>query len=356
MLVFVALFCSLFVSRAPVQADYVLGEYTSTYRIRDDGTLVGTYIPPADAVDAAIVETIGEDYAVSPDFKTLYQFTNALGYSDVAFAFDVSSRQYLADMTLQSPPYCCASLFPGSIVNARMPLIRAHDPFDAGDLFVISFNLGYPDDETPKIQRYNRVTDSYVETIDPPTPQMMYDFAFGPDDRLYIAAEEGIFVYEESAVGFDLVSSTPLIGSVTGTITFGPDGQLYVRDVVSGNIDRYTDEGVFADTFIPATSLPEHGGAIDYHLPGRGSIQFGADGNLHLLSKHGGDPGPGPFRYIVGKYDGANGNLLAEIELTDSSTFLLASGRVTYLPIPEPAGLSLAIFAAMCLGVVYRRR
>src|SRR5207253_1653939 len=134
-----------------------------------------------------------------------------------------------------------------------------------GDLFVISENVCIGC--LPNIQRYNRVMDKYVETIHPPTTQHLYDFAFGPDNRLYMAANQGIFVYQEAPAGFQLLSSAPLLGSVTGNITFGPDGRLYVRNVANGNVERYTPLGSFVDTLIPAAAMP-----------GSGSIQFGADG------------------------------------------------------------------------------
>jgi hypothetical protein len=208
-------------------------------------------------------------------------------------------------------------------------------------LFVISgrFGFGGP----PNIKRFNRTTSSpanYIESIDPPSTQGIIDFGFGPDNRLYMAAQNGIYVYQESMSGFNLVSPTPLLGSVTGNITFGPDGNLYLRDSLSGNVNRYTTTGTFIDTFIPAATIP--GGAS--------SIQFGVDGNLHLLIGSG----------EIGKYSGTSGNLLKLINFAGPGPtfFWSAQGRVTYVPVPEPASILLAIMGstAICLrrSICYR--
>jgi hypothetical protein len=335
LLIAVSICLSLGAATAIVRADYVLNSGLETYRIRDNGTLVGYYTPPP----AEVEETTGEDYAVTPDLQTLYQFTNALGFSNLIFGFDVLSRQYQPDKNLHSGGCCFPDVSGDAIINPRMSLIRANDPLGAGDLFTISALFGYPFDATPQIKRYDRETDAYVESIDPPTPQRVYDFAFGPDNRLYMAAEDGIFVYEESAGGFGLLSPAPLINDVTGTIAFGPDGRLYVRNVGSGDVDRYTTAGEHVDTFIPAAEIPELGGSPvgDFFVPARGSIQFGVDGNLHLLLDVG-----------VGKFSGSTGDLLATALL---DPFVVgAYGRVTYLPVPEPASLLLILPAFVCLS------
>jgi hypothetical protein len=351
----IASYCMLAGPRA-LRADYILGggETLGVYRIDDNGSLIGFYVPPPDVADD--VETYGEDYAVTPDLKTLYQFTNSLRYSDLIFAFDVGTRNYLRNRLLDAP--CCYyTAGDNTLILPRMSLIRANDTFEAGDLFSISSYFGLSG-STPKIKRYNRTTDTYVESLEPPTTQRIYDFAFGPANTLYMAAAQGIFVYVESITGFELFSPTPLIGSTTGTITFGPDGLLYVRDVTSGNVSRYTDQGQFVDTFIPASSIPEHYGSL-FDLPARGSIQFGVDGNLHLFVQTINPADPFSNNQLIAKYDGSDGSLLEVIPLGELEPFypLYAFGRVTYVPaVPEPNGLLLAMFAASMMAGQLRRR
>ena len=335
------------ISSVNVRADYILngGEAIGTYRIRDDGTLVGYYSPPEDV--ASEVETYGEDFAVTPDFQTVYQFTNTLGVSGLIFAYDTNSREYLPGGLLHVG--CCDfSNKDQLIINASISLIRSNDPYGAGDLFSISENFGYPqfpEEAIPKIQRFDRETDQWVESILPPTSQHIYDFAFGPDNRLYMAAEDGIFVYEESSIThrFDLLSSAPLLDDVTGTITFGPDGRLYVRNAESGNVDRYTLDGMFVDNFILAAAIPENTIGLWPPYPPRGSVQFGVDGNLHLLVTQ-------SLGQAIGKYDGENGELISLIHFGNDESGLSAIGRVTYLPIPEPASLLLIMTAAILFG------
>lgn len=318
-----------------VQADYVVSGGDRTFRVRDNGEIVGFYHPAPEDV----LETYGEDYAVTPDLQTVYQFSNALGYSATIYAFDTLSREYQPDENLHSgfPP-----VSENFIQNAKQGLIRSVDPLGAGDLFVLSGWLG--GGFNPQIKRYDRETDSYVESIESPTADGILDFTFGPDNRLYMAADEGIFIYQESATGFDLVSPTPLIGSLTGAIAFGPDGNLYLRRIDTGNVERYTSAGAFVDTFIPAASIPGLS-TVDYHgFPM--SIQFGVDGNMHLLASD----------TLIGKYSGANGSLLSLTDFGGNSSYSFAWGRVTYLPVPEPSSLLLACLTSGCLAASRRSR
>jgi hypothetical protein len=143
------------------------------------------------------------------------------------------------------------------IINARMSMIRPTDPLGRGDLFTISGSAEFaPPGVTPQIKHFNRATDTFVESINPPTAQGIHDFAFGPDNRLYMAAQNGLFVYQESSSGFSLVSPTPLIGSLTARFTFGPDGLLYLLNPNTDSVERYTTAGAFVDTFIGSAAIP----------------------------------------------------------------------------------------------------
>jgi hypothetical protein len=214
-----------------------------------------------------------------------------------------------------------------------MSLIRPNDPLGAGDLFTISGSVPFMSGLTPQIKRFNLTTNEYVETIDPPTPQAILDFGFGPENRLYMAAVSGIFVYQETATGYELVSPAPLVGSLTGKLTFGPDGLLYLINPGNNNLERYTAAGSYVDTFVSAVG-------------GSSSIQFGVDGNIHILAG----------TSTIKKFDGGTGALLATTDFAGSDPFWqnAAFGRITYLPVPEPSALLLAASTAALVGV--RRR
>jgi hypothetical protein len=329
-----AIAACLFSALAPSShADYIVngGELQGTYRIHDDGSLVGYYVPPQEA--QGLVETWGEDAAVTPDLTTVYQFTNSLGMSTAIFAYDVESRNYLPDKMLHSGFF--GQIGDDFIANAAISLIRPNDPMGKGDLFSMSGSFPFMSGLTPQIKRYNRATDSYVETIDPPTPQPILDFGFGPDDRLYMAAQTGIYVYEEDAAGFDLVSSSPLLGNLTGKLTFGPDGLMYLINPDDGDIERYTTAGSFVDTIVPSVGV------------GSKSIQFGVDGNIHVLADY----------RTIRKYDGTTGSLLGTTDFGGSDPFFenSAYGRVTYLPAPEPNSCLLAVIGMALVFVGPRR-
>src|SRR4029079_19154561 len=107
--------------------------------------------------------------------------------------------------------------------------------------------------------------------------------------------------------------------------------RLYLRNFATGDVQRYTSSGVFVDTFLSHD---------DY--PNIGTIQFGIDGNLHA------------FQVVSGgnqmrKFDPSSGALLAS-----TPAGFMANSRTTYIPVPEPCGVSLiAIFAA---SIVSHRR
>ena len=336
-------FLALLAAGPSARADYIFNEFIGIHRVRDDGTIVRGYGAPA----GAPIEEDSQDYAVTPDFKIVYDFTNSLGYSDITYASDVETGQTLPAKYLHSglnPPN------QNFILVARQALIRPNDPFQIGDLFVVSAADLQSLQSNPSkdvIKRYNRTTDSYVETIVPPTSQHIYDFAFGPDNQLYISGETGIYRYSGTPLPPPFPSSfnwQTVISGVNGMITFGPDGRLYVRNLMTGNIDRYTTAGSFVDTFIPDSAIPD-----DPNIEERAkTIQFGVDGNLHVNIFH---PIGGNSWGAIGKYDGTTGNLLSILSLGTLPNPQIPAGRITYLPVPEPSS-----FVFMLAGVALMTR
>ena len=132
-----------------------------------------------------------------PILKTLYQFANSLGTSNVAFVYDAISSEYQTFNIFGTTGPDQFESDEWTIWQARLSMIRTNDPLGHGDLFEVS---GSPLVQKPmQIKQLNRATNAFVESIAPPTEQDVYDFGFGPDDRLYMAAETGIYVYDEGA-------------------------------------------------------------------------------------------------------------------------------------------------------------
>jgi hypothetical protein len=204
-----------------------------------------------------------------------------------------------------------------------------------------------------QVKRYNLETRTFVEAINPPSEQVIYDLAVGPDQRLYFSGEKGIYAYAEDAVtGFDLSDAIlalppqaaeavvpPLISGVQGNIAFGPDGKLYVRNFVSGDVDRYDPTtGAFLNTFISDASI----------VGDLSTIQFGVDGNLHAFRHASGMDGH------IAKFNGMTGALISETVITFGRH---ARGRITFLPVPEPSSVLLVMAViAMAATCSARRR
>jgi WD40 repeat protein len=226
-------------------------------------------------------------------------------------------------------------------------LIRPHDPYGLGDLFILSrTSQNFDNPGTWNVKRFNRATKTYVETISPPTPQTVYDIAFHPDGALYVAGANGIFAYSESIAipgflngGFSgrVGVMLPFSGNATGNLTFGPDGLLYVRNVATGDIDRYTALGQLVDTFIPFSAIADsYSPNVDI---GRGSIQFGPDGDLYLMQS------PGK----IARFNGTTG------EFVHATPSIYVNDRITVLPVPEPIAALMALVGCSFVGCVRRQ-
>ena len=341
----VAVALSMIDWRLPARADFVLTNGYSAYRLREDGTLAFSYdsfLPPE------IVNTI-ENYAeggatVNTDRRAVYVFSNSLGFADI-IASDVDSGAYRPDLSMLLTFGIFLPPPDAYVFQARRPLFFEANPHGLGDLFVISgVFIGGGNAPDSQIKRFDTASRSFVEAIDPPTGEGFFDFAFGPDNRLYFSTSSAIFAYsEDPAQGFDAfdgpLAGPPLISNAHGFLAFGPDGNLYVSDSVTGNIDRYSTAGVFTDTFIPASAL-QNGG----------TIAFGPDGNLYVAECC----FITPYDFLAGisKYDGTTGQFLGRT----LDGYLGPRDRIWILPIPEPTTLLLAMVGATFAACLLRRR
>jgi hypothetical protein len=350
-------------------ADYIISGDpdaggTAVFRARDDGTPTISYgggynyeLVDLPGYGEVFFETVGVAHAVTPDMQTVYVFVNTLGYSDLTLAFDVGSGAYQPDKLLVTD--LGASYGDDYILGARRPLIHGNDMFV---LSQIADDPPYSSTTNAQIKRFDlsavgSAEGAFVEAIDPPTPQEIYDITFGPDDLLYASAEDGVFSYYETPAwpfpttpppgygeGFELVSASPLIAGVTGLIEVGSDGELYVLNDANGNIERYDlGTGAFIDTFLTSTSA---GGDIL-------AMDFGGDGNVHALVGEG-------WNYRILRVRGATGDVISTVDLglpPDSYYLYAANAQITYIPVPEPAaGLLMLLGGAMLWRARRRER
>ena len=107
-----------------------------------------------------------------------------------------------------------------------------------------------------------------------------HSLTFGPDGLLYVTSFNGdqVLRYNPDTGAFVDVFVTTGSGGLNtpSAAVFGADGQLYVTGLNSQNVLRYDGtNGNFSDAFVTAGS----GG-----LAGPESLAFGPDGNLYVLS------------------------------------------------------------------------
>ena len=363
--------CLLLGSAADSLADYIacLASDTGTpgvARLRDDGSVAISYTGAYqygeldDPYRGVIyLEDVGTAQAVTPDLKTVYAFTNILGYSSVNVPFNVDTGVFQPDQLLFTPSPFDAD--EGYLLAPQQPLIHGND------LFVLSavYGSGLLRHYNWQVKRYD-LTDlrsdenHFVETIDPPTPQELYDIAVGPSGRLYFSGEDGVFArdiippeyqgWPDEVLDALFPYHDPiLITSATGYITSGPDGALYINNRDTRNIERYDPAtGELIDTFAAYPELSA-GFLVDTR---DSTIQFGVDGNLHMVGAAL-PPGQHNPRVSILKLDGETGELLSFTELPYSA-YGIAGNRITYIPVPEPAtGLMMLLGGA---ALIRRRR
>lgn len=312
-------------------------------RIQDDGTLTSiNYISSIPTSIRMNIESFGQEAAVTPDLKKVYQFTNSLGFSDL-IASDANTGQYLPNDSIYSwnPPGSSNAY----IFQAKQPLITP-----SNELFVLSLINSGSNSSAWQVKHFDLNTKTFIEAIDPPTPQVIDDVAFrasgaplGVGDQLYFSTPSGIYVEQRTSPVSEAFGSLfsflpPLVPGVDGNIAIGPDNRLYVRNFANGDVQRYTLTGQFIDTLISHTSFPN-----------LGTIQFGVDGNLHVYQSLPFNPSmPTAYANIL-TFSPLTGSLL----WTAPNTFMYP-GRVTFVPVPEPSTLMLISAFAICAGACNR--
>jgi len=172
----------------------------------------------------------------------------------------------------------------------------AAPPGQAADLLVTSYSFD-------TVMRYDQETGGFIKVFaagavapDPgePCPNCFTGLAFGPDGRLYVAAEKTAQVlrYDGTTGAFLDVFVTPGSGGLSqpGHLAFGPDGNLYVGSATDQVLRYDGGSGAFLGVFAQGDGLADPAG-----------LAFGPDGNLYVAS--GGSD-------AVLRYDGASGAFL----------------------------------------------
>lgn len=150
-----------------------------------------------------------------------------------------------------------------------------------GDLFVTGIN-------NPGVFHYDGLTGQLVEPpLTPPNDPNFrpHGLEFRSDGALFVASELSSKIYKYSSGGWEVFASVPQ----PRDICFGPDGNLYVANVLPPTIERFNGiSGAFIDTFVSGSDLSSPIG-----------LTFGPYGDLYVADHT-------PQGKVL-RFDGTNG-------------------------------------------------
>jgi streptogramin lyase len=142
-----------------------------------------------------------------------------------------------------------------------------------GNLYVGRFEAG-------EIARYDRATGDFIDVFVPHGEggvEFLNGFTFGPGNNLYVGSGADIQQFDgttgEYLGVFATTPNLPADANLNRPL-FGPDGNLYARNIAANSIERYNGTtGDFLDTFASGHGLSDPLG-----------FTFGPDGNLYVAS------------------------------------------------------------------------
>jgi hypothetical protein len=275
-----------------------------------------------------LVEEPAQDVVLTPDLKIVYGLPNTLGAANVILAWDTDTgqRRPADDLNQGAVPYDQYIITGG---GHTQPIIRNNE------LFAISpiYTSAGQNNNSWQVKRLSFATDSLIETINPPTAQVLADIALSTSGTtLYAAGTSGIYKYLRASGNFHTIPPELLIPGVDGNLALGL-GLLYVRNFANGDVERYDSAlGDYIDTIISHTAYPN-----------LGTIQFGIDGNLHVY-QGGASPKILKFNSITGGF------------LSSTPNSQLENSRIFYV-VPEPsAAMLLSLGIAASVGRDARKR
>jgi WD40 repeat protein len=236
----------------------------------------------------------------------------------------------------------------GNYVNTFIP--NSDAPPAAALTFGPDGNLYVEGNGSDHINRYNGTTgaliDTFVSVADNGGLPAMIDMTFGPNGNLFVShtyalAPEvyNVLEYDGTTGGFlgEFVTNGSGGLSYAAGLVFGPDGNLYVSDLLADVVRQYN--GTTGDYLGDFAS----GGGLN----GPWGLTFGPDNNLYVA-------GHGPDQ--VFRYNGTTGAFMDVFATTtnESPTFLVFAEEAG--PIPEPSTLVLMGLGLVGLGFAGRRK
>jgi len=192
------------------------------------------------------------------------------------------------------------------------------------------------------VNRYNATTGAFVDTFVSAGSGGLgsaHSLTFGPDGNLYVADNTGnrVMEYNGTTGSFLGVFASGNGLSLPTGLTFGPNGNLFVSSASNDRVLQFNgSSGSYLGDFIGAGS----GGLSDPH-----GLIFRGDGNLYVAGGSG-----------VRRYDATTG---AFVDQFAASGLLVRPTYMTFSPqaVPEPTSLAmLGIGTAAMLGVARHRR
>jgi PKD repeat protein len=131
----------------------------------------------------------------------------------------------------------------------------------------------------------------------------------GPDGNIYIADNYWKLIARYSGTNGAYAGTFVSDVSVNG-LTFGPDGNLYVADANRGVVRYDGTNGAYLDTFVPVGTNG---------VPDTATLTFGPDGNLYVASA---------ISNAVFRFDGSTGQFMDDFVPTGSGGLSSLNGLV----------------------------